>query len=430
MDISDNCAKECSRRLLMSRMRLLSSRPFYGLLLMHMRFALDTECETAYTDGVKIAFSPEFMGELSDNELDFVLMHEIMHVALFHCFRGLDGDPYNFNVACDIVVNSNIMNAAGNASAITLSNYGVSMHIAPDGKEGYLYTAEEVYAMLPSQKKKRAEQSNDGSNGDEGGDRSDPNAKKGKKGKSKAESGNGGWDDHSHWSEGDQSDVLDEWKKHLNDAATVLSIEDPSNSCGSVPVGVQRLLERLRRPQLDWRSILNDFVQEEICDYSFSPPDRRFGDSPFFLPDFNEKDEKVENILFMVDTSGSMSDSDILAAYTEISGALEQFKGKLSASLGFFDAKVYDPIPFDNVNDLIKIRPIGGGGTNFHVVFDYVKDNLLDDPPKSIIILTDGYADFPKEKAAFGIPVLWLINNKDVTPPWGKIARISSPRRS
>ena len=34
--------------------------------------------------------------------------------------------------------------------------------------------------------------------------------------------------------------------------------------------------------------------------------------------------------------------------------------------------------------------------------------------PVSIIILTDGYAPFPNEKIAMGIPVLWIINNEDV----------------
>lgn len=45
--------------------------------------------------------------------------------------------------------------------------------------------------------------------------------------------------------------------------------------------------------------------------------------------------------------------------------------------------------------------------------------------PASIIILTDGYAPFPQEKLSMNIPVLWLINNNDVDPPWGKVARIT-----
>lgn len=49
---------------------------------------------------------------------------------------------------------------------------------------------------------------------------------------------------------------------------------------------------------------------------------------------------------------------------------------------------------------------------------------MTDKPPASIIILTDGYAPFPQEKLAFGIPVLWLLNNENVDPPWGKVAII------
>lgn len=49
---------------------------------------------------------------------------------------------------------------------------------------------------------------------------------------------------------------------------------------------------------------------------------------------------------------------------------------------------------------------------------------MSDKPPASIIILTDGFAPFPQEKLAGGIPVLWLLNNDTVNPPWGKVARI------
>ena len=51
---------------------------------------------------------------------------------------------------------------------------------------------------------------------------------------------------------------------------------------------------------------------------------------------------------------------------------------------------------------------------------------MMDEPPASIVILTDGYAPFPEEEQAMGIPVLWIINNEEVTPEWGKVARIKS----
>lgn len=39
------------------------------------------------------------------------------------------------------------------------------------------------------------------------------------------------------------------------------------------------------------------------------------------------------------------------------------------------------------------------------------------------VIVTDGDAYFPDESAAMGIPVLWMINNYEITPPWGKTVR-------
>ena len=159
-------------------------------------------------------------------------------------------------------------------------------------------------------------------------------------------------------------------------------------------------------------------------DYSFSPPDRRFDESPFFLPDFNGKEDIVEDILFMIDTSGSMSDAAITAAYSEIKGAIDQFDGKLKGWLGFFDAAIIEPKPFSSEEEFCVIRPAGGGGTDFQIIFEYVQQHMQT-LPASIIILTDGYAPFPQEQLAMGIPVLWLLNNEKVEPPWGKVARIS-----
>ena len=36
----------------------------------------------------------------------------------------------------------------------------------------------------------------------------------------------------------------------------------------------------------------------------------------------------------------------------------------------------------------------------------------------------DGYAPFPEEKAARDVPVMWLIINSDVTPPWGEVIHV------
>ena len=447
MELSNEQIKHYIRRLLLSRMRILNTHGFYGLLLMHMIYSIDESAQTAYTDGVRIAFGPRFLESLSDRELDFVMMHEILHVVLEHCMRGEDREQERFNIACDIVVNSTILQEHHmDRKSITLSAFGESMHLAPDGKEGHAYTAEQVYAMLPpspaatvstlagSPKSDTSQQNNPNGHFTKDGLKDDP-SNIFQKGRAKQQQGHPTtptkhqtrWDDHTRWCQHEEDDTLrDVWVTRFSEACEAIAIREKTIGRGLLPAFAQRLLDKLRNPQVDWRTILNEFVQEEVNDYSFSPPDRRFEDSPFFLPDFNDvgKSDTSEDILFMIDTSGSMSDKEIVAAFSEVKGAIDQFDGKLKGWLGFFDAAIIEPQPFESVDDVLKIKPVGGGGTDFQIIFEYVHQYMEDNPPVCIIIMTDGYAPFPKEHLARDIPVLWLIDNDNVDPPWGKIARI------
>lgn len=187
-----------------------------------------------------------------------------------------------------------------------------------------------------------------------------------------------------------------------------------------------RIWQRTNDPSIDWRKLLDAFLQEEVSDYSFSPPDRRFQDSDFFLPDFNGTVCSPKDILFMVDTSGSVSDNVLSMVYNEICGAIEQFGGAIRGLLGFFDSHVYSPRPFSSIEDLSNIVPRGGGGTDYFCVFNYFRKLLSRDPPASMVIITDGDAAFPDESAAMNTPVLWLFTKKGVSAPWGKSACITS----
>ena len=442
--LTDEKRREYARRVLLSRMRVLNSHPFFGMLLMQMEFSINEKIETAATDGEKIMFSPTFLDSLSDSEVDFVLMHETLHAALQHCTRGHDYDQYIFNVACDIVVNSNILKANGmKKESITLKQFGESMHLTPDGKEGYEFTAEQVYNMLIDKAKKQGSGSGGSGGGDEtdgggssgkGKDGKGKNSKDGKgdgsrgkaKGNRKGEGALGDtWDNHERWGTSQDELLHDKLVSRVANAEAAIRIMDPTKSRGLMPLAVERYLEELKNPKCDWKSILNEFIDTEICDYSFSPPDRRFDDTGFYLPDYNDTEERIENILFMIDTSGSMSDALITDCFSEIKGAIDMFSGKLAGHLGFFDGVVVPPVPFDSVESLKAIKPKGGGGTRFDIIFEYVREKMRDNPPKSIIILTDGYAPFPNEEDAGGIPVLWVIAyDKKVKPTFGKTVYI------
>ena len=371
MELSEEKKKVFIRRLLLSRTRIMFNFGFYGLLLMSMKFKLDEDVETISTDAEYIYINPAFLDSLTDPELDFVLLQEILHVIMGHYAEEEQGEENDGeqkkgdekNSDKDEVVENEIRNSCG--------------MYEKDFSEGRDY------------KDLR--------------------------------------DDHSKWvGEKEDSYLNDVWEKRIIDAYEAVKMMNTARGAGSIPSFLDRLLSELKKPQVDWKTILTNFIQEEITDYSFTPPDRRFDEGDFFLPDFNEKDDHVENILFMIDTSGSMSEEMITTAYSEVKGAIDQFGGKLKGWLGFFDAQVVEPKAFSDEEEFKIIRPVGGGGTSFHVIFEYVRDNMMSDPPVSIIIMTDGYASEPAEKMAMGIPVLWLITDSDVTPSWGKIARIHS----
>lgn len=187
---------------------------------------------------------------------------------------------------------------------------------------------------------------------------------------------------------------------------------------------VERVWQRVNSGKLNWKKLLSSFIQEEVCDYSFTPPDRRLQDSDFFLPDYTVLTERPKEVFFMVDTSDSIDDDMLSVVYSEIYNALTQFNGGLVGTLVFFDMRVYTPISFDDVGDLPRIKPRGGGGTDFNCIFNYARKNFTNDSPVDIVIFTDGQACFPDETAANNIPVLWLFSNRNVIPPWGKYAYV------
>lgn len=178
---------------------------------------------------------------------------------------------------------------------------------------------------------------------------------------------------------------------------------------------IQSLIKNRKRIELDeYNKIaaIYDFVRNEIL----------FGYNSSDLPYFNERDFVTKEIWFWADTSASVNQDALEAVYAEIRGAIEQFNGKIKGKLGFFDTDVTPPISFENINELEKIIPYGGGGTDFTVVFHYIKSNMKHDLSSVIIIFTDGHGLFPEEADILDIPVLWLIDNEDVNPPFGKVA--------
>ena len=427
------------RKLQASRERLIGAQPFIGLLLMYLKFVAAPGMRKISTNGRCIYFSADFLDKLYDRELDYLLCHQILHIAYGHIWPPSDRKGKQYHLACDILTNS-LLEAAG----LTRDRYPhlgrVQSTIPNHSNSPAEMTVEEIYTALSKCFLALEEQAGDKLLADEDtwwdeeGDRGEsgeiildlPEIEGKPQGQDTAQDveGDGEGENGENGEEGEA--LRAQWKERASLAALAQDAGEDADGAGGAAALVKRLLAGAHESTLDWRRILDHFLQESVCDYSFSPPDRRFTDTGFFLPDFNERDFVTKEILFMADTSGSVRNEDLAAVYSEIRGAIEQFDGKLIGKLGFFDTEVTPPIPFETVGDLFRILPYGGGGTDFRVIFDYLQRNCKDALPACIVIFTDGYGPFPAKQDTMHIPVLWIINNSRSTPPFGKIARTAA----
>lgn len=388
--------RELVNKLTTARASLLLKAPFYGTLLMHLKFGL-AECETACTDMKRILWDPLFLRRITLEEVQFVMLHEVMHCVLDHIHRGKGKIHKLYNLAADIVVNSNIMQTYG------VKEFQVdgesAMHLAPDGIEGREYTADQVYEMLVRKYKNLL---------------NDVDAL------CEEVSSEYGIeiDNHEIWDVIPVSPELsEEWKAAIKDAA---------KKCFSLdnrPSLVRKLLDSEDyNPILNWRQVLHDFIQivTDSYDFDFAPPDRRFSTGEFILPSFLEMDgEAIENLWVLIDSSGSIDDKTLTMILKEIESSINQFS-YLHAKISCFDTSVTEPVEFENVEGLAKLKIEGGGGTSFKCIFDFLKDNMMAEPPMAIVIITDGYSRYPDENAAMAIPVLWMLIDNEFDAPWGK----------
>lgn len=375
-----------SRRMTDLRTGLLQDRPFYGRLLLRLSFGY-ASCGTACTDMKHIVFDPAFASRLDDEEMRFVLLHEVMHCVLHHCTRGTNLRQRLYNIACDIVVNSLILEAM-NRTDFRVDGAPV-MHLTPTGSEGRYCNAEQVYEMLLGIPDKDIRKHASGV------------------------------DSHEIWDTVHAEALEDAWGQYVREAAEAMDGSE------GVPLGVQRHLGDIyHTPKTNWRQLLQDFIRHDRSDFTYQIPDHRFQER-YVFPSFQDDmfGDSVDRLWFLIDASGSISEDTLTEAFTEIRGAVEQLDA-LAGELSCFDAAVTDPIPFESVEALEGIKPTGGGGTSFHAIFRYLQEHYGEDLPRAIIILTDGFAAFPDEDAALGVPVLWMILGSDLDAPWGECVHL------
>ena len=90
---------DLERRIAKAKTALILEHPFFGNLAMNMPFELSEDVPTAATNGSRVLFNPSFCEPLKDDELLFLVAHEVCHPMLEHIFRLNGRDPKRWNYA-------------------------------------------------------------------------------------------------------------------------------------------------------------------------------------------------------------------------------------------------------------------------------------------------------------------------------------------
>jgi predicted metal-dependent peptidase len=393
---------QARERIITARVGLLLRHSFFGNLATRLRLEnADEWCSTAATDGVKFYYNSRFIMLLKPKEVEFLVGHEVLHVVYDHMGRIGERDPQIFNIANDYAVNADLKR---HKVGEFIKSVPCLYEQKYDGK-----ASEEIYDDLMKNVKKiniedlidqMIDDHMDGEDGEGGGDGKEGDSEKKGKGRPKM-------------SPEERERVRQEVKQAIINAASTCE-------AGQLPAGVERLIKQHTNPVMPWRELIQTNLTSAIrTDYSWMRPSRRGWHMDAIMPGMTPGEEI--DVVVTLDMSGSISNKQAQAFLGEIAGMMDAFDG-YKVHVFCFDTETYNPQDFnsENMDSIDEYEPMGGGGTDFDCIFEYLKKNAIE--PKRLIVFTDGYPC-----GSWGDPeycdTTWIIHgDKNPNPPFGTYA--------
>lgn len=368
-----------------ARIALLAKHPFFGDLAfgMPIEWSETLDPPTAATDGTKIVFHPDFVDDIAQEEVVFLIAHEVMHPALMHLLRKGNRCPKRWNVACDIVVNQLLIESRiGKMPAIGI--YDPYLYRTGQGK------VEKIYDLLPEQ------------------EYSEP-------GTGVGEGSTGSMDAMLDVPANKAEDMAASWRNKLQQALHT------ARQAGNLPGGLEQFVEQMTTPKVCWQDKLRNFVMTTRGgERTWTRSNRRHLSSGIMLP--GTYGEKMGEIAFLIDCSGSTSDGMVGQCAAELASIQEELRPEKIHVL-YFDTDVKKHEEYE-ADDPLNIKAYGRGGTCFRTSFEYMDKAGIS--PECVIVATDlDCADFGPDP---GYPVLWCVMETQRgykhKAPWGEVLQV------
>ena len=378
---------------------LLFKEPFYADIIRSLHKERTEKIPTAGVlfkdDIMKMWWNPLFLAAYNSMQVGGILKHEALHLALEHTTTRRYQPHIWWNWATDLAINSTLTEEEmppcglrpGKKFSIphdwnTWKQEQKDRHLALSALiESFPLhlTGEEYFTRLLESDVVQEIMKEANSKG--GGEPFEGN------GQGESVPGMGGMDDHSGWdelSDEEREYVAGKVRQAVKEAAEKA---DAKNAWGSVPASMREEIRKKINGEIDWRSVLKQFVGATNRADRISSVFRLNKKYPGIHPGFSR--EYTPRIHVYMDQSGSVGDGDIELFF----GELASLSTRAEFILYYFDTEV------DEENKLTwrkgtvpKTLRTRCGGTDF----DAPTRHAAKTKPEGYIILTDGGAPKPE----------------------------------
>ena len=361
--------------------KLLIENPFYGLFLLGLSKVIDRSVETACVRkrgiNCELVINPDYWNSQDDVQQMNLLQHEVYHIVFQHMFLW-DSFPNKdvLGLATDCEVNSYLSNLDDSWVVPSIWNL-------PE-KKGTKFYYEEILKQVPPQQKHQ--QPGEDTRDSQGNDNGMPQTK----------------DDHSQWgkdfqecSEAEKQLIQNQIKGQIKTAA-----EQTIKMRGTIPAELQEIIDEILKvkPRIfDWKAYFRRMLGS-IYDVNIKKTRRK--ESIRFPGAAGIKHKKKVSILVAIDTSGSVSNQELIDFFSEITYI---YKAGARITILECDARISTNYEYTG-KWTGKVH--GRGGTDFQPVIDYYRKNIKD--YAALVYFTDGECSIPEN-----VPrdTIWVITS-------------------
>lgn len=484
-NIDENTNMTVLQKLTWASYALKSIRPYYYSTYVSIKRYESLSLDTAGVTVNKLYFNPEFVRRSPLPQLVFTIMHEMLHIVMKHNARKHTREHEKWNCACDLYINKVIADElglkVGEVKSVTGSG---DRSIEIELPEWVLYNENvDIDTDTPEKIYNEMKEDNDGSDGSDGdgsgngssnrseeesgngsntGNQGKGKGKKGESGKGENESGN--VEDQSSDSNngngtsnqgktykfrgqgyrvgGNNSDIVedaesasmtDRQKKQLADTMAKKinqHVRNHGGKPGNEPGKLEREIEDAVAEKIDWKKTFRGILSKMYVEVnSFTSPDRRFISRNKVFPGPKQiEEEGITEVFIGIDSSGSMSDTDIAKVLSQAKTLMEKYNAV--AHMAFWDTKMTEIVELDDPKDIKRVEVFGGGGTDPTCIFEHFSDGKVKRKYRGkvdvALIFTDGYINMPDDKYSRVFKnTIWVITDdgrKDFEQPFGRLA--------